>query len=126
MNTKTALIFAIFILVISSAKGKPLRPVGFFQTPIHNYEVDCDRWVITWYLSLSNICIKIIKSYILRRYFHEFDPCLVLKVTPEMEPLIMDDILHEDFVPSEEFEPDEHQELLRLYRWFHFVLATFW
>ena len=53
---------------------------------------------------------------IFRRYFKEFDPCLVLKVTPEMEPLIIDDIINEDFVPSEEFEPKEPEDLLRLYR----------
>ena len=53
---------------------------------------------------------------IFRRYFNEFDPCLVLKVTPEMESLIIDDIINEDFVPSEEFEPKEPEDLLRLYR----------
>ena len=60
-------------------------------------------------LQNNHICI-------FRRYFNEFDPCLVLKVTPEMKPLIIDDIINEDFVPSEEFEPKEPEDLLRLYR----------
>ena len=70
----------------------------------------------------NNVIIVWIKMHqnnhisIFRRYFKEFDPCLVLKVTPEMEPLIIDDIINEDFVPSEEFKPKEPEDLLRLYR----------
>ena len=36
--------------------------------------------------------------------------------TQKIEKLIMDDYITDDFVPSEEFDPNEPQELLRLYR----------
>ena len=36
--------------------------------------------------------------------------------TTKIEKLIVDDKIKDDFVPSEEFDPNETVELLRLYR----------
>ena len=36
--------------------------------------------------------------------------------TPKIEKLIIDDDIKDDFVPSEEFDSNETEELLRLYR----------
>ena len=41
---------------------------------------------------------------------------MMINPTPKIETLIVDDNIKDDFVPLEEFDPNEPQELLRLYR----------
>ena len=81
---------------------------------------------MTYHIQFKRIILK----HCFRHYFNEYYPCAALKIkhhknidylmtnpTPEIEPLTIDDNnIKDDFVPPEEFDPNEPLEILRLYR----------